>query len=115
METRSLSYFFFFNDPATTEIYPLSLHDALPISQLAERLHLGRAFPHEALEGHEPLDGIADLLAAFFRNQIGRTHRRTPRPSLYPVALFGSKQNLRRFLDEMTSAVLESIRFHPGP
>src|SRR2546427_11399872 len=27
-------YFFFFNDPATTEIYPLSLHDALPISRL---------------------------------------------------------------------------------
>src|SRR5260221_7025390 len=28
-----LSHFFFFNDTATTEIYPLSLHDALPISQ----------------------------------------------------------------------------------
>src|SRR2546430_12280293 len=27
----SLFYFFFFNDPATTEIYTLSLHDALPI------------------------------------------------------------------------------------
>src|SRR5256885_6280904 len=27
-----LSTFFFFNDTATTEIYPLSLHDALPIS-----------------------------------------------------------------------------------
>src|SRR3990172_323266 len=28
-----ISYaFFFFNDTATTEIYPLSLHDALPIS-----------------------------------------------------------------------------------
>ena len=26
--------FFFFNDPATTEIYTLSLHDALPISDL---------------------------------------------------------------------------------
>src|SRR3989442_13992294 len=25
-------YIFFFNDTATTEIYPLSLHDALPIS-----------------------------------------------------------------------------------
>src|SRR5689334_24614130 len=25
--------FFFFNDPATTEIYTLSLHDALPILQ----------------------------------------------------------------------------------
>src|SRR2546430_11884982 len=26
-----ISLFFFFNDTATTEIYPLSLHDALPI------------------------------------------------------------------------------------
>src|SRR2546426_6349287 len=28
---RRLSIFFFFNDTATTEIYTLSLHDALPI------------------------------------------------------------------------------------
>src|SRR2546422_4708422 len=28
--------FFFFNDTATTEIYTLSLHDALPISELVE-------------------------------------------------------------------------------
>src|SRR5258707_7718179 len=28
-----MSYFFFFNDTATTEIYTLSLHDALPISE----------------------------------------------------------------------------------
>src|SRR5688572_31769021 len=27
-------FFFFFNDTATTEIYTLSLHDALPISHL---------------------------------------------------------------------------------
>src|SRR2546430_10438633 len=26
-----ICFFFFFNDPATTEIYTLSLHDALPI------------------------------------------------------------------------------------
>src|SRR3712207_3975594 len=30
--------FFFFNDTATTEIYPLSLHDALPISSLGAEL-----------------------------------------------------------------------------
>src|SRR2546427_51442 len=30
-----ISSFFFFNDTATTEIYTLSLHDALPISILA--------------------------------------------------------------------------------
>src|SRR5438067_5454645 len=28
----SFFFLFFFNDPATTEIYTLSLHDALPIS-----------------------------------------------------------------------------------
>src|SRR5260370_26420802 len=34
------SFFFFFNDTATTEIYTLSLHDALPI---CSRLRCGRA------------------------------------------------------------------------
>src|SRR5258708_14864324 len=32
--TPRLSSFFFFNDTATTEIYTLSLHDALPISNV---------------------------------------------------------------------------------
>src|SRR2546422_8819252 len=30
--TPTIFFFFFFNDTATTEIYTLSLHDALPIS-----------------------------------------------------------------------------------
>src|SRR5438552_16123071 len=33
-------FFFFFNDTATTEIYTLSLHDALPISTSARRTAL---------------------------------------------------------------------------
>src|SRR2546421_5970913 len=37
--------FFFFNDTATTEIYPLSLHDALPIS----RRRRGDSRPHPLL------------------------------------------------------------------
>src|SRR5258705_9430833 len=37
---RLTFFFFFFNDPATTEIYTLSLHDALPIlSRTARRQH----------------------------------------------------------------------------
>src|ERR1043165_10245590 len=36
-------FFFFFNDTATTEIYTLSLHDALPISDRGIRLDRG---PH---------------------------------------------------------------------
>src|SRR2546426_12799721 len=35
--------FFFFNDTATTEIYTLSLHDALPISPFSEPALFARA------------------------------------------------------------------------
>src|SRR5256885_16921117 len=34
-DTSLYSMFFFFNDTATTEIYTLSLHDALPISAIS--------------------------------------------------------------------------------
>src|SRR3989441_13278889 len=34
--------FFFFNDTATTEIYTLSLHDALPISEAGSRAQRSR-------------------------------------------------------------------------
>src|SRR5260221_6243253 len=34
IQQHFLSFFFFFNDTATTEIYTLSLHDALPIYSL---------------------------------------------------------------------------------
>src|SRR5688572_31016780 len=42
---------FFFNDTATTEIYTLSLHDALPILQALRRtLGGGDNFPQDVLE-----------------------------------------------------------------
>src|SRR6202040_2733413 len=37
-----IDFFFFFNDPATTEIYTLSLHDALPILHGGQRIGLQR-------------------------------------------------------------------------
>src|SRR5258707_14223363 len=37
----SFRFFFFFNDTATTEIYTLSLHDALPICWLGARYQAG--------------------------------------------------------------------------
>src|SRR5258708_36935954 len=36
--TNGYRCFFFFNDTATTEIYTLSLHDALPISELSRQM-----------------------------------------------------------------------------
>src|SRR3712207_7074315 len=38
-----LSIFFFFNDTATTEIYTLSLHDALPISGCGRKWRAGQS------------------------------------------------------------------------
>src|SRR3989442_862160 len=45
------SCFFFFNDTATTEIYPLSLHDALPICAVRRRVAIfpGLTFPPRSM------------------------------------------------------------------
>src|SRR2546422_4889638 len=51
----SLSFFFFFNDTATTEIYTLSLHDALPISDLGHDAAEARLDDGDVLEGHLPV------------------------------------------------------------
>src|ERR1039458_10647588 len=56
--TPQIFSFFLFNDPATTEIYTLSLHDALPISQKAPRL-IG--------EGNQPAVSPKGARVAFVR------------------------------------------------
>src|SRR5258708_32353093 len=48
--------FFFFNDTATTEIYTLSLHDALPISMLEQRAPEFEIFSCEIAIGHRDAD-----------------------------------------------------------
>src|SRR5258708_12457484 len=52
--------FFFFNDTATTEIYTLSLHDALPISGIVGRkiLDVARDEQHGVRLRGRPDDGI---------------------------------------------------------
>src|SRR2546430_14692384 len=45
--------FFFFNDTATTEIYTLSLHDALPISACEHAPEEGRAGASQELSPSE--------------------------------------------------------------
>src|SRR3712207_7325272 len=52
-----LCVFFFFNDTATTEIYTLSLHDALPICPL-EAQQLG-VFHHQIVQPLAYLAGIS--------------------------------------------------------
>src|SRR2546426_8333664 len=91
--------FFFFNDTATTEIYTLSLHDALPISELLRRgvgnqralppglepdvhrrKHLdghghGQQRPRVDLEQHERVGRPGGLHLARRRHTGGDVHR----------------------------------------
>src|SRR6202522_4326653 len=53
---RRLCLCFFFNDTATTEIYTLSLHDALPISGQADRLLRSPGGPRVASADREGRD-----------------------------------------------------------
>ena len=54
---------FFFNDTATTEIYTLSLHDALPISIESEKiLHLIRNINPNKAAGSDGISGQMLLL-----------------------------------------------------
>src|SRR5256885_8653571 len=80
-----ISYFFFFNDTATTEIYTLSLHDALPIlheslaarAQLREALRLGDRCHHLRSEEHtselqSPCNLVCRLLLEKKKNLVIR-------------------------------------------
>src|SRR6266404_4485072 len=68
--TKNRCIFFFFNDTATTEIYTLSLHDALPISpvgckpgetmKLADKHRL--AIPARSEEHTSELQSLAYLV-----------------------------------------------------
>src|SRR5260221_4758476 len=55
-----VTFFFFFNDTATTEIYTLSLHDALPISswdvRYQEASRASAAVSEPALAGRRILE-----------------------------------------------------------
>src|SRR2546425_7659588 len=67
-------FFFFFNDTATTEIYTLSLHDALPISArlvepaghqafiLTDTVGFIRKLPHRSEEHTSELQSLAYLV-----------------------------------------------------
>src|SRR5258707_11984802 len=78
------SSFFFFNDTATTEIYTLSLHDALPISILNGITRIDKCGYIFSTTGNSPVSGFAkakaSLDAAVMRaRKEGATDRKSTR------------------------------------
>src|SRR3712207_7645560 len=57
-------FFFFFNDTATTEIYTLSLHDALPICEGGRQHQLGQPSEVGRGRGRRAVAAVGDRHAA---------------------------------------------------
>src|SRR3712207_8816498 len=86
---------FFFNDTATTEIYTLSLHDALPISILGlQPGDLGDSVAGD--QAGVPVDRAGRRREHHLRHvppaagepdQIGRAHRLTPHTPTKPMSV----------------------------
>src|SRR3989442_4952705 len=101
------SFFFFFNDTATTEIYTLSLHDALPI-----------------LSGHRPACAsrahvrVRPLAGSVGRNADMRTDRKSTRLNSSHVrisyAVFCLKKKKQKYiaqeaLEQVTDALIRLL------
>src|SRR3989442_6404565 len=89
---------FFFNDTATTEIYTLSLHDALPISHRREPKE---GHSEDALDrGREFLEGIKQLKKAPIKRSEEHTSELQSRPHLVCRLLLEKKNLLGTALHE---------------
>src|SRR3712207_8582263 len=100
-------YVFFFNDTATTEIYTLSLHDALPIFAGEDQLHRQRRPPVPGV--HHGLDERRVAEEHYLvverrelrerpedpRREIGRAHGRTPVTPISSMPPSASKKTRR--------------------
>src|SRR2546430_11336101 len=69
LERPYIALLFFFNDTATTEIYTLSLHDALPISK---KLDSARRY-----DFHTPLPHALHLVCGASRRPARRSEEHT--------------------------------------
>src|SRR6266487_4932576 len=91
--TLFLSFFFFFNDTATTEIYTLSLHDALPISVRADRPRGGSEAAHR---GRRP--GWTPRGRALLRSQDRKSTRLNSSHPSISYAVFCLKKKKTQYI-----------------
>src|SRR2546422_6201609 len=95
---------FFFNDTATTEIYTLSLHDALPISDPLQRArdaeHGGNA---DRMGQDRGVRGAGALFADEAGHVLAGQLHREPRPEL-------ARHDHRRLRDPLPQLVRAAVR-----
>src|SRR2546429_6052260 len=92
-------FFFFFNDTATTEIYTLSLHDALPISSGYRR----RDSDRPPRPGHAPAcpATVADRKSTRLNSSHGYIS--------YAVFCLKKKKNYRRHHSDSNKSMIHKV------
>src|SRR2546421_12683705 len=95
---HSHSLFFFFNDTATTEIYTLSLHDALPISPAPEEQedHERREAGRDQRFADDPRDRGADEQRLIHERSEEHTSELQSRSDLVCRLLLEKKKETRK-------------------
>src|SRR3712207_8673742 len=99
-------FFFFFNDTATTEIYTLSLHDALPILRRSSRFGPSDWHPVSAMQGTRYRLATPDAQRLHAWHASGRSEEHTSelqsRQYLVCRLLLEKKQKMRRIYHKIT-------------
>src|SRR5258706_13676629 len=105
-------FFFFFNDTATTEIYTLSLHDALPIHfpyeivrKFGEIGAFGPTVPQQYGGGGLDYISYGILMQEIERGDSGMRSTASVQGSLvmYPIYKFGSEAQRKKYLPKLAS------------
>src|SRR2546429_1975073 len=97
-----LFFFFFFNDTATTEIYTLSLHDALPIFQCLHEgcRRLGRAGAGARSAGPDLHDGRSEEHTSELQSRLHLVCR---------LLLEKKKNKFRKFTSDYRNIISTSV------
>src|SRR3712207_9356270 len=106
-----MSICFFFNDTATTEIYTLSLHDALPICELVADLRVEQL--DEGRGGHR--DSRTCAVAVTGRYPVTRRCPWTGREGKANLTAWGSPGACRRRSAARTSRAASGAPCGPSP
>src|SRR3712207_7087521 len=111
VEIGECLFFFFFNDTATTEIYTLSLHDALPISRrdppvpaLRQAGHAGRV---HADRDPDRLGGGGGRRQGLPRRSEEHTSELQSRQYLVCRLLLEKKKNLPMYFLSLTTPLIQ--------
>src|SRR5258708_25918860 len=96
MRRPSIFSLFFFNDTATTEIYTLSLHDALPILIQGDKVAVNPQQAGTKMAALYRLELGAGETVTLKIKEIGKTHLLTPITQTTPMPSFSFKKKKQK-------------------